>query len=151
MSEIKMNYKDGMFKRLFNDEEEIRKLYNALSGSSYPQGVNVEIVTLDSSIMGDLKNDLAFIIDDKLIILIEHQSTINPNMPLRMLCYLAKEYEKLYFTKSIYSKQRVPIPTPEFYVFYNGKEPLPDKELLKLSDSYMQKCAKISLELNVEV
>ena len=152
MKEVKRNYKDGIFRMLFDNEDKIRELYNAISGSNYSKDVEVEIVTLKDVIVGDLKNDLAFIIDGKLIVLIEHQATLNPNMPLRMLCYLAKEYEKKYFKRSgsIYSNRQLKIPTPELYVFYNGDERL-NKTKLKLSDAYLKKCDKLSVEVVVEV
>jgi len=151
MSKIKKNYKDSTFRKLFNDKERIIELYNALSNSNYGNDTNVEVITLDNAIMGDRKNDLAFIIEGKFIVLIEHQSSINPNMPLRTLIYLAKEYEREYFGKDIYSKTKISLPTPEIYVFYNGKEDTKLVETLKLSDLYIQKCAKMSLEVKVEV
>ncbi|MCQ4636413.1 Rpn family recombination-promoting nuclease/putative transposase [Anaerovorax odorimutans] len=147
----KRNYKDGLFRVLFNDKEKLIELYNAVSGSNYPKETPVEIITLEDSIFGGLKNDLAFVINNRLIILIEHQSTINPNMPLRMLCYIAKEYERLLFSRGIYSRRPVPIPTPELYVFYNGTEDLPLEQELKLSDSFVEKCGKIALEAVVRV
>ena len=148
---VKRNHKDGAFRALFKDTEELRKLYNALSDSNYSKGTEIKIVTIEDVLLGDMKNDLAFIIDNKLIILIEHQSTINPNMPLRMLCYIARQYEKLAFTNRIYSTRLVQIPTPELYVFYNGKEDQPLESELKLSDTYISKCDKISLEAVVKV
>lgn len=84
-------------------------------------------------------------------ILTEHQSTINPNMPVRELCYIAKQLEKLVFSKAIYSKRLVKLPTPEFYVFYNGAEDFPVCREQKLSDAFAVKCDKISLELKVKV
>lgn len=83
----------------------------------------LEIVTLDNSIFGDIKNDLAFIIDNKFIILIEHQSTVNPNMPLRMLIYLAQQYEKLCYSNEIYSSRRILVSFVElvFDLFGNVK------------------------------
>ena len=151
MSVIKRNYKDSTFRKLFNDRDRIIELYNALSGSNYGNDTNVEIITLDNAIMGDRKNDLAFRIEGKFIVLIEHQSSINPNMPLRTLIYLAREYENNYFGKDIYSKTKINLPTPEIYVFYNGVEDTKTVETLKLSDLYIQKCDKISLEVKVEV
>ena len=151
MSVIKRNYKDSTFRKLFNDKDRIIELYNALSGSNYGNDTNVEIITLDNAIMGDRKNDLAFRIEGKFIVLIEHQSSINPNMPLRTLIYLAREYENNYFGKDIYSKTKINLPTPEIYVFYNGVEDTKTVETLKLSDLYIQKCDKISLEVKVEV
>ena len=53
----------------------------------------------DAVYMG-MKNDLAFIMDTNLF-LYEHQSTYNPNMPLRDLFYIASEYQKLVDKKSL--------------------------------------------------
>ena len=151
MSKIRKNYKDGVFRKLFADKEKLIELYNALSGSDYSLDTELEIVTLDNSIFGDLKNDLAFVIDNKFIILVEHQSTVNPNMPLRMLIYLAQQYEKLCYSNEIYSRRRIYIPVPEFYVFYNGLAEIPIEEELKLSDAFICKCDKIPLEVIVKV
>ena len=151
MQKIKHTYKDGIFQRLFHDKETLLELYCALSGQNLPKDTEIEIVTLDNVIFGDRKNDLAFIVNGRLIILIEHQASISPNMPLRMLVYIAKEYEKLYFSKAIYSKQLVQIPTPELYVFYNGKEDAPLEQEMKLSDAFFENCGKISLEAVVRV
>ena len=149
--EAKRNYKDGIFRRLFNDKEKILELYNALTGSHYPPDTDIQIITLDHAIWGDVKNDLAFIIDCRFIILTEHQSTINPNMPFRMLDYIVKEYETYYFSKAIYSNRLVKIPTPELYVFYNGRVDQPLYQELKLSDAFMVKRDTIALEAIVKV
>ncbi len=146
MKKAKRTYKDGVFRTLFNDEEKLLELYNALSGNNYPKDTKIKIITLDGTIFGDLKNDLAFLIDDRLIVLAEHQATDNPNMPLRMFCYLAREYEKLAFSRGIYSTRQILIPAPELYVFYNGEKDLPVEEELKLSDAYRGKCGKIMVE-----
>lgn len=148
---IKRNYKDSTFRKLFNDKERLIELYNALSGSNYSKDVDVEIITFHDAIMGNRKGDVVFQIDGKIIVFLEHQSPINPNMPLRILIYIAKEYEKQYFGKEIYSKKRVMIPTPEAYVFYNGMEETPVTDRLKLSDSYIKKCDRMSLEVKVDV
>ena len=151
MNKVRKNYKDGVFRKLFADKEKLIELYNALSGSDYSLDTELEIVTLDNSIFGDLKNDLAFVIDDKFIILVEHQSTVNPNMPLRMLIYIAQQYEKLCYSNEIYSRRRIAIPVPEFYVFYNGLAEVPIEEELKLSDAFKVKCDKIPLEVIVRL
>ncbi len=151
MQQIKRTYKDGVFRKVFSDKESLIELYNALSGRNYSKETELEIVTLENSIFGDIKNDLAFIIDNHFIILIEHQSTINPNMPLRMLSYIPREYERRGFTKELYSRRQVKVPTPELYVFYNGTEDQPVEQELKLSDAFQVKCDKISLEVSVSV
>lgn len=147
----KRNYKDSIFKRLFNDEKELLQLYNALTGKNYPEDTEIEIVTLDNAVFRDQKNDVAFLINRKFINLTEHQSTLSPNMPLRFLEYIAKEYQKLYFSKTIYSETPVQLPTPEFYVLYNGMKDAPLEQTLKLSDTFTGECDTISLELIVKV
>jgi len=81
-------------------------------------------------------NDISFELGGKLVVLIEHQSTINPNMALRLLLYIARVYEKMFKEKSLYSGKHLPIPRPEFFVLYNGTVPFPDEQIIKLSDSY---------------
>ena len=151
MKKVNKAYKDSVFRKLFYDKEKLLELYSALSGRNYSKDTEIQIVTLDEAIFGDRKNDLAFIIDGRLIILIEHQSTVNPNMPLRILVYIAREYENLYFSKAIYSKQLIQIPTPELYVFFNGREEVPQEEILKLSDAFIEKCDTLAIEAVVNV
>jgi predicted transposase/invertase (TIGR01784 family) len=98
--------------------------------------VPVSINTLENVLFMDLYNDISFEIGGKLIILIEHQSTINPNMALRLLLYIAHVLEKTVKRKSLYSGKRLTIPYPEFYVLYNGQKPYPDEEILRLSDLF---------------
>lgn len=151
MQQIKRSYKDGVFRQLFNDKEKLIELYNALSGRSYSKDTEIEIVTLEDALFGDIKNDLSFIMDNRFIVMIEHQATVNPNMPLRMLSYAAREYERRGLTKKVYSRRRIEIPTPELYMLYNGAEDQPIMQELKLSDAYIAKCGKISLEARVKV
>ena len=88
------NYKDTVFRKLFSDRRNLLSLYNAINGTAYIDETKLEIVTLENAIYMGLKNDLAFIIDTNLF-LYEHQSTYNPNMPLRDLFYISGEYQKL--------------------------------------------------------
>ena len=90
-------------------------------------------------------------IENRFIILIEMQSTVNPNMPLRFLVYIARQFEKLFFSSQIYSSTQLKIPTPEIYVFYDGSKDLPLESELKLSDAFIEKCDKLYLELSVRV
>ena len=149
MNSAKRNYKDNTFCALFSEKENLIELYNAISGSSFDMDTPVEIVTLENTFFGDRENDLSFIIDNRWIILAEQQSTLSPNIPLRMLAYLARQYEKIAFSREIYSKKPVRIPTPELYVFYNGIEDAPVEQELKLSDAFMAECDKIAVEVTV--
>ncbi len=146
--DVKRNYKDTLFRMLFHDKEELLSLFNAVNGSAYKDPQDLEIVTLENAIYMNLKNDLAFIIDFQLS-LYEHQSSYNPNMPLRYLLYVAKEYQKLIKNESLYAESHVKIPTPHFVIFYNGKRPMGDQTTLKLSDAYQIPSASPDLDLKV--
>ena len=82
--------------------------------------------------------DIAMLIDGKIVILIEHQSTINQNMPFRFLEYIARIYEKITTKDEKFGRKLVKLPVPEFYVFYNGKEDYPVESVMKLSEAFMQ-------------
>ena len=145
------NHKNSVFTMLFSEKSNLLELYSAISGKNYPENTKIEIVTLSDVLYMDQLNDIAFMLEDRLIVLIEHQSTVNSNMPLRMLMYLAEEYKMIIDRKSLYKQGRVKIPTPEFIVLYNGKKKFPDYKELKLSDSYKFKIQDCYLELVVKV
>ena len=142
------NYKDTIFRMLFSDRESLLSLYNAVNKRNYTNPNDLEIVTLENAIYMGMKNDLAFILDMNLY-LYEHQSTVNPNIPLRDLFYIAAEYQKLIDRKSLYSSAIQKIPTPGFFVFYNGIEPLEDCRISRLSDAFLHTGAEPALELIV--
>ena len=133
---VNKNFKDSVFTALFSDPDLLRELYCALRGITLPNDAPVSINTLENVVFMDLYNDISFEIDGKLIVLIEHQTTINPNMALRLLMYYANVTEKLVKGKTLYSEKTLSIPWPEFYVLYNGKKPYPDQKILKLSDLF---------------
>ncbi|WP_461254921.1 Rpn family recombination-promoting nuclease/putative transposase [Treponema sp. R80B11-R83G3] len=84
----------------------------------------------------DMINDISFEIGGKLVVLIEHQSSINPNMALRLLMYIGRVYEKIIDDRKLYSSAILSIPKPKFFVLYNGVEPYPDEKIVKLSDLF---------------
>ena len=141
-------YKDTIFRMIFSDRESLLSLYNAVNKRNYTNPDDLEIVTLENAIYMGMKNDLAFILDMNLY-LYEHQSTENPNIPLRDLFYIAAEYQKLIDRKSLYSSAIQKIPTPGFFAFYNGIEPLEDCCISRLSDAFLHTGAEPALELIV--
>jgi len=141
MNNAKANkkHKDSVFTLLFSEKKErLINLYNALSGSSYPNDVEIEMNTLRDALLLNRLNDISFEIDGKIVVLIEYQSTLNRNMPLRCLLYAARVYEKILDGKNIYRDSLIKIPKPEIYVCYNGTERLAEKDrTMKLSDAFM--------------
>ena len=145
-------YKDTIFRMLFSDKKNLLSLYNALNGKNYSDCAQLEIVTMENAIYMSMKNDLAFILDLALF-LWEHQSTYNPNIPLRDLMYIAKEYEKYIKEKgiSLYSNRQQKIPAPQFIVFYNGNRKIGERMEHRLSDAYETSNGEPALELKVLV
>ena len=143
-------YKDTVFRMLFKEPKEALSLYNALNGTSYDDPSALEIVTLENAIYLNMKNDVAIMIDSTLN-LYEHQSTPNPNMPLRDLYYVSGELQRLFPAKNLYGRVKKAIPVPRFVVFYNGEESQAEKFSYKLSDLYAKQVADPELELIVTV
>ncbi len=136
---------------LFNDKEALLSLYNAVGQTDYRDASQLEIVTLENAIYMNMKNDLAFLINLELN-LYEHQSTWNPNMPLRDLFYVAREYEQLIRKDTLYSSRLIRLPVPRFLVFCNGKMlEQAERIVLKLSDSFEKATDDPELELKVTV
>ena len=155
MSTSNRKYKDSVFVDLFSEDEKAKEnflsLYNALHGTNLQMSCPVENIRLDNVMYMNIINDVSCLVDNKIIVLAEHQSTINENMPLRFLEYIARLYEKLQAPTDRYLKKLSKIPTPEFYVFYNGKEDYPETTVLKLSDAFITKSEQVPLELEVKV
>ena len=130
-------YKDVLFRHLFRDKQDLLDLYNALNGSTYKNPEELEVITMEDVIFMKMKNDLSFIVGSQLN-LYEHQSTWNPNMPLRGLLYFAQQFEGLVSARGddIYGKGRIELPTPMYIVFYNGSDMNRDNLMLYLSDSF---------------
>ena len=139
-------YKDTVFRMLFSEKENLLSLYNAVTGNAYRNADDLKIVTLENAIYMGMKNDLAFMLETN-IYLYEHQSTLNPNIPLRDLIYIGIEYQQYVDDKSLYSSRLQKIPAPKFMVFYNGTDAVDDRVELRLSNAYEHLAGEPDLEL----
>jgi hypothetical protein len=154
---INRAHKDSVFSSLFSDPDVLRELYSAIGGVAVPPDTPVSINTLTDILYKERINDISFTIDNRLVVLIEHQSTINLGIPLRLLIYIARVYEKIVSRKKLYQTKLEKIPTPEFIVLYNGREKYPDYAELKLSDAFKDAGGlkpaggTVPLELTVQV
>ena len=131
------NYKDRLFRFVFNNKKDLLDLYNAISGTDYDDPEELEVNTLENVLYLAMKNDLSFLIDAELN-LYEHQSTYNPNMPMRGLLYFASVYNRHISSReiNIYSSSPKEFPFPQHIVFYNRTKEEPDRKILKLSDLF---------------
>ena len=133
-------YKDRVFKYLFGNpanREWTLALYNAVNGSNYENAEEIEYNTIEDAVYLGMRNDVSFIIVDELH-LWEHQSTYNPNMPMRFLLYAAKLYEKYIAGSDYYPYSSVlqPAPRPKCVCFYNGTGNQPERKILRLSEAF---------------
>lgn len=151
-SDINVNreYKSSVFKAYFSIKENCLALCNAVSGNNYSEDADIKIETLENSIFLNIYNDVSFVICGT-INLYEHQSTINPNMPLRDLFYISHLYKAIAMRddNDLYGGKLIKVPNPSFVVFYNGREDAPEEEILRLSDAFEHKTDSPELELTV--
>ena len=148
-------HKDSLFVDLFYEDESAKKnllsLYNALHDTAYQDESIIQKVRVGDVLYKNFKNDISFEVEGRVLVLGEHQSTVNPNMPLRCLMYVGRAYEQLVEKKARYRTMQVKIPTPEFYTFYNGTEEFPQEQELRLSDAFLDAPGGNSAELTVKV
>ena len=148
-------YKDSVFTDLFGSDRDGKKnfldLYNALSGSDYKlEEVSLERKVIEQALYKTFNNDVSWLINGRLIVLVEHQSTVNENMPFRCLEYVTRIYEGIVPVKQRYAEKVYKIPNPDFYVIYVGKKEIPPEQELRLSDAFFEKDSS-KLELVVKV
>ncbi len=147
-------YKDRLFNFIFGREENREwtlSLYNAINGSNYTDASLIKFNTLDNILYLDMKNDTSFLISD-IVSVYEHQSTFNPNMPLRLMGYLYEIYSGYAEDVGVdkYGSKLIKLPTPKLVVFYNGKTDMSDERILRLSDSFDEK-TKDDADVEVKV
>ena len=132
---VNRNYKDSVFRMLFREKDALLSLFNAVNDTAYQNPDELRITTLENAIYLTMKNDVSCLIDMRLGIF-EHQSSINPNMPLRNLQYVSSIFDRDYITRRVYTSTRIVLPRPTFVVFYNGGEWQPERKTMRLSDLY---------------
>ena len=156
-------HKDSLFVDYFSKDRDWKQhflsLYNALHGTNLQvETTKLERVNLEQVLYMDYYNDIAVMVNDQFILMIEHQSTINPNMPLRLLEYISRIYGNMVDSKAKFSDKLIPLAKPEFFVFYTGNQDLPSESYLYLSDAFPEDTSEnqlsdseLTLELVVKV
>ena len=155
MRKYNRHYKDSVFVDLFSNDRTAKDnflaLYNALYNTNYQSTAILKNIRLKQTMYMSFANDVSYLVDNKIIVLAEHQSTVNPNMPLRCLEYVTRLYEHIQNPRDRYSRALKKIPVPVFYVFYNGRENIPAQKILRLSDSFIKQPETPTLELVVKL
>ena len=135
-------HKDRLFKFIFGNPEHkdwTLSLYNALNGSHYTDPEDIEFNTIEDVIYMGMKNDVSFLVMDAMTMNIwEHQSSVNPNLPVRFLMYAGQLYDKYMTQKRLYryGKKLHRLPKPKCICFYNGTDKQPEEKILRLSEAF---------------
>ncbi len=137
----KRDYKSSLFVNMFgrnvNAKEYFLSLYNAIHNTNFKIGeVEIKPVTLENVVYNNIENDVSMEINDSIVVLAEHQSTINNNMPFRCLEYLVAHYNRFFTDNDKYNTKEIKLPRPECYVFYNGDDAFPQEKIMRLSDAF---------------
>ena len=134
---LNRTFLSSLFEQIFNSRSEALSLYNAINGTNYTDLALLRITTLSGALFLGYQNDVSFLVGATLN-LYEHQSTFNPNMPVRGLIYFSRLYEDYILDNGLdlYSSTQLLLPRAQFFVFYNGTSEQPDRQVLKLSNSF---------------
>ena len=155
MAKENREYKDSLFVDLFYSDETAKKnllsLYNALHDTDLKDEGLIRKVKIEDILYKNFNNDISCEVNNEVFVFGEHQSTVNPNIPVRYAMYAGRAYEQVLDKRDRYKTKLVKIPTPEFYVFYNGKQDYPLEQQLSLSDAFLTTPSSNSMELTVTV
>jgi len=142
-------YKDTLFRTLFGESKNFLELYNAVADENHPP--DTPVTPYPSNELLARFNDIAACIGNRLIVFFEHQSTRSVNMPLRLLSYVTDILNLHIVDKdTLYELKQIKIPSPKFYVMYNGEQNFQANEL-KLSDAFIVNEKRPSLELIAKI
>ena len=135
--EANKKYRDSVFRDYFNDEERLLSLCNAILGTNYQDSEKLSINTLEGIFFDNQKNDISCVIENNFLVLIEHQTSVNNNMPFRCLSYVAELLNNLVENKDrLYHKALIQFPHPKFFVLYDGDAKEPLEREMRLSDAF---------------
>lgn len=131
----KRTYKDSLFCSKFSNPEDLAALHELISGlPTSPDEVTIN--TLKHALFSQVRNDISFLVGRKFMVLTEEQSTLNQNMPLRMLIYVTLLYRRMLKRTDFFKENCVPLPFPEFYELYCGTKDQPLESKIRLSDAF---------------
>ena len=137
MTNYNSRYRDSVFRSFFNDPARLLSLCNAVLDTKYDNPDALHINTLEGIFFDKQKNDISCTIDNHFLVLIEHQTTVNENMPFRCLSYVAELLNNLVKNKNrLYYKGLITFPKPKFFVLYNGDKNEPLQRKMRLSDAF---------------
>ena len=137
MTNFNAQYRDSVFRSYFNDPVRLLSLCNAVLDTKYDNPDELNINTLEGIFFDKQKNDISCTIDNHFLILVEHQTTVNENMPFRCLSYVTELLNNLVKNKKkLYYKGLITFPKPKFFVLYDGDKNESLQRTMRLSDAF---------------
>lgn len=135
--EANKKYRDSVFRDYFNEPIRLLSLCNSILNTQYSDVNELNINTLEGIFFDNQKNDISCTLEDNFLILIEHQTNVNNNMPFRCLSYVAELMNNLVVDKDkLYHKTLIRFPCPKFFVLYDGDEREPLQKEMRLSEAF---------------
>ena len=130
-------YRDSVFRDYFNAPARLLSLCNAVLDTEYRDAGKLRINTLEGIFFDNQKNDISCTLEDNFLVLIEHQTSVNNNMPFRCLSYVAELLNNLVVDKDkLYHKALIRFPRPKFFVLYDGDAKEPLQREMRLSEAF---------------
>ena len=146
MVNFNSKYRDSVFRSYFDEPVRLLSLCNAILDTHYSDSSKLHINTLDGLFFDKQKNDISCTIDNHFLVLIEHQSTVNENMPFRCLSYVTELLNNLLEDKDkLYHQALICFPAPRFVVLYNGDKHEPLQREMRLSDAFSGDSSSLEL------
>ena len=151
-AKVNREFKDGMFRTLFNDKEKMLELYNVVSDEQMGKEAidDIKTLTIETPLYIGSRNDLAFLIDGKSMFFCEQQSTRSGNMALRLSSYFGKTLDMM-FGSEIYGTRKLKMAPPSFFVLIFGDKDIPELQVEPLSKHFTENAPENSIELVVNV
>ncbi len=135
--EANTKYRDSVFRDYFNEPNRLLSLCNVILGTDYKNSQKLSINTLEGIFFDNQKNDISCVIENNFLVLIEHQTSVNNNMPFRCLSYVAELLNNLVVDKDrLYHKALIRFPRPKFFVLYDGDAKEPLQREMRLSEAF---------------
>lgn len=142
-------YRDSVFRDYFNEPIRLLSLCNAILGTKYSDVYELNINTLEGIFFDNQKNDISCTIGNHFLVLIEHQTSVNDNMPFRCLSYVAELLNNLIENKDkLYHKALIHFPAPKFFVLYDGDAKEPLQRTMHLSEAFNGDNSSLELVVN---
>ena len=148
----KRKIRDSVFTNLFQDKKYLLQLYQALHPEDKDTTEDgIADVTIRHVLTEGDFNDLGFSVGNRLMVLVESQSTFTYNIIIRALMYLVQTYHE-YFKRTnqnLYGSRKVAVPKPEMYMIFTGeRKNIPD--IISLREDFFGG-EKIALNVEVKV